>query len=119
MSNLDSNVDFRGLLQSVRLRRRMFLLDDRYVTLVGFITGCDAATDWRLLDGFNEWIADKILGHESSFHWSTIVAAKTLPHFLNEPRSGNTIPPADEPVVCDDLLMLLDNFLEAREKLSE
>ena len=60
-------MDFRSLLQSVRHHRRMFLLDDRYMTLVGFVTGCDAATDWRLLDGFNEWIADKILAISRAF----------------------------------------------------
>lgn len=96
----------------------MFLLDDRYMTLVAFIDGCNAATDWKLLDGFNEWVAARILGTESSLHWATIVAARSDPRLLEEPRSV-PIAPELESKAADDLLRLLDSFLASKELSSQ
>lgn len=52
---------FRNLFSDPRKRRRMFLLDDRYMTLVAFVEGCNAATDWQLLEGFGKWVSSRLL----------------------------------------------------------
>lgn len=110
-------MDFRQLFSDLGKRRRMFLLDDRYMTLVAFVEGCNAATDWQLLDGFNGWVATQVLGTESSLHWSTVIAAKSDPQLLVEPRT-RPISPELESVASDDLLGLLDSFLAGKEKLA-
>lgn len=107
-------MDFRRLFADLRKRRRMFLLDDRYMTLVAFVEGCNAATDWRLLDGFGGWISHRILNAESSLHWSTIVASKWAPQVLREPRSER-LPAEAESRAADELLELLDEFLRVKE----
>lgn len=88
----------------------MFLLDDRYMTLVAFIEGCNAATNWQLLDGFDRWVAEQILGRESSFHWSRVIASKSDPGLLNEPQAG-PLAPELEGAAAADLLSLLDDYL--------
>jgi hypothetical protein len=94
----------------------MFLLDDRYMTLVAFVEGCNAATDWQLLDGFNGWVAAQVLGAESSLHWSTVVASKSDRQLLEEPRTA-PIASELESVASDDLLDLLDSFLASKDRL--
>lgn len=91
----------------------MYLPDGRYHTLVAFVEGCNAATDWRLLAGFNEWVAGRILRHESSLHWSAVVASKFAPAILEEPGTA-TIPTELEGEASEELLSLLDSFLETR-----
>jgi hypothetical protein len=104
-------MDFRELFKSVHQRRRMYLLDDRYMTLVGFVTGCDAATEWRLLNGFDSWIEDHLAVGRSGLHWSTIVAGKRAPALLDESRTGTEMSPEQERAASDDLFEMLDRFL--------
>lgn len=111
---LDSEVDLRKLFDDLRKRRRMFLLDDRYMTLVAFIEGCDAAADWRLLEGFGEWVAEVLFNAETTLHWSTIVAAKIDPGLLQEAQA-RSLSPEYESTASSDLLELLDRFLEGKE----
>ena len=103
-------MNFRQLFAELAIRPRMFLLDDRYLTLVAFVEGCNAATDWQLLDGFGNWVSMRILGTDSSLHWSTVVASRRSPELLNEPRSG-PIPSEVEAGAAKDLLEFLDEFL--------
>ena len=107
--------NFRALFAGLRSHRRMYLMDDRYMTVVAFVEGCDAATERRLLTGFNDWVSTRILGFAGSgFHWSTIVASKRAPALLAEPRSG-PIPEEVEAGAADDLLEMLDEFLSTRQ----
>lgn len=103
-------MDFRKLFSDLRTHRRMFLLDDRYMTLVAFIEGCNAATNWQLLDGFDRWVAEQILGTESSLHWSTVIASKADPRLLDEGRAGPLASEFEGAAVAD-LLSLLDDYL--------
>lgn len=107
-------MNFRELFLELGKRPRMYLPDDRYHTLVAFVEGCNAATDWKLLSGFNEWTAAQILRHESSFHWSAVVASKFTPAKLEEP-STTTIPVELEGAASEELLCLLDAFLGTKE----
>lgn len=94
-------MDFRELFRTVAKRQRMMLLDDRYATLVAFVQGCDAATEGTLLNGFHQWVAERIVGGPSSLHWSAIVAESHGPD-------------AAEPEIAQHLLRLLDTFLATR-----
>jgi hypothetical protein len=106
-------MDFRDLFEQLGSRPRMYLPDARYHTLVAFVEGCNAATDWKLLAGFNEWVAVQVLGRESSFHWSVIVASKFFPAILEEPSTVK-IPSELEGPASEELLRFVDSFLRAR-----
>jgi hypothetical protein len=54
-----AQMDFRDLFRQVAARPGMFLLCDSYLALASFISGCDAATERRLLDGFSAWVAER------------------------------------------------------------
>lgn len=107
-------MDFLELFDQLDSRPRMYLPDDRYHTLVAFVEGCNAATDWKLLAGFNEWVAAQVLGRESSFHWSVIVASKLVPAILNEACTA-TIPSELEDPARKELLRLLSSYLATRQ----
>jgi hypothetical protein len=106
-------MNFRELFGQLSKRPGMYLPDDRYRTLVAFIEGCNAATDGKLLAGFNEWVAAEVLGRESGFHWSAIVASRFAPAILDEP-SRATIPDELEGPASEELLRLLDSYLATR-----
>jgi hypothetical protein len=108
-------MDFRELFRNVGHRRRMYLPDDRYASLVSFVEGCNAATEWRLLDGFNEWVSDRVLGRASSLHWSTVVASKLAPHMLDETHPDRAVPAGLERAVSEQLLDMIDAFLAGRQ----
>ena len=93
----------------------MYLLEWRYVTLVALITGCDLATDGALLAGFQEWIAERVLGtSDSSLYWSTLVASKYQPELLDGLKSEARLSDELSELACRDLLRQLDEFLSAR-----
>lgn len=109
-------MDFCELFANLVERRRMFLPDDRYYTLVAFVEGCNAATGWELLAGFNQWTAAQVLGHQSSLHWSVVIASKSSPEML---KSGHgAIPSEIEASAAADLLKLLDEFLRGQIETS-
>lgn len=56
----------------------MFVLDDRYNTVVAFLTGVDIGLDGRLLEGFDAWLQQRLLGYQTNFHWSAVIGAKVL-----------------------------------------
>ncbi|GAA4733818.1 hypothetical protein [Phytohabitans rumicis] len=107
-------MDFRDLFKQLGMRPRMYLPDDRFHTLVAFIEGCNAATDWKLLAGFNEWVATHTLGQKSSFHWSVIVASKIFPTILDESGAA-AIPGELEGPASEELLRVLDSYLATRQ----
>ncbi|WP_430788745.1 hypothetical protein [Actinoplanes sp. G11-F43] len=53
-------------------RRRMYLPDDSFASLVAFIEGFSAGTD-QSLSGFQPWVAERVLGHCSNRVWWTIL----------------------------------------------
>lgn len=91
----------------------MFLLDDRFLTVVAFVQGCDSATGERLLQGFNDWVANRIGSGESSLYWSSQIANK---HGV---ESETDIPLESRAVVIEDLFKLLDEFLSERPTIPE
>ncbi len=51
----------------------MYVLDDRYESVVAFVEGFNLALDGSPLRGFDDWVALKILGEKSPRHWSSII----------------------------------------------
>lgn len=51
----------------------MYLLDDRYGTLVAFLMGFDAARDGKFLQHFNVWCREKSGRPDSSLHWAPLI----------------------------------------------
>lgn len=87
----------------MRHRRRMYVMDDRFESVIAFIHGLSAATDGRLLEGFNEWAAERVLGHRTSHgYWS----------FVRERDGRGEL--LDDDVAVELLLDLLEEF-SARE----
>ncbi|TWD81832.1 hypothetical protein FB561_2955 [Kribbella amoyensis] len=92
----------------------MFLPDLRYNTYVAFVEGCNSATEGVLLEGFGDWVHARILGVQTSFHWSAVVASPYLSHRLDE--SWQHSPKVDEfdAAASAELLAQLDAFLADR-----
>ena len=114
-----AQMDFRDLFRQVAARPGMFLFCDSYLALASFISGCDVATERRLLDGFSAWVAERTPGvGETSFTWVTVVAARHWPVLLGEsPRrvSIKDLPASLQDPIKDDLLYLLNEFLAERD----
>lgn len=91
----------------MRRRRRLYLMDDRYATLVAFLTGL-AMSDQRMLDGFQEWVSQRLRGCDTNCIWPSLVLSEV---------------PADDPArdqrAGDLLLDLLEEFLDARADAAE
>jgi len=51
----------------------MYLPDDRYASVVAFITGLSSASDGDMLAGFNTWVSDRVLGHSTTRVWWAVV----------------------------------------------
>lgn len=88
----------------LRHRRGMYLMDDRYETVVAFLVGLSAASDGRLLEGFNEFVADRVLGRRTPFWWGALV----------RDSDGKGAPLEDEAAVAL-LLDLLEEFAAGQE----
>jgi hypothetical protein len=96
----------------LRRRRRMYLLDDRFVTAVAFVEGFDAARDGIPLRGFQNFVADRIRGHESPIHWAYLIASTSDHRFLVDLSIGQ-VPPGTETGLTDMLVDLLESYHES------
>lgn len=105
-------MDLREPCFHLRHHRRMFLPDDRYFTAVAFIEGFDTARDGVTLKGFQEWVSERIHGGHSPLHWSYILASAKHPRISEENLSINEVPLDLQISLVDDLLDLLEEFLE-------
>lgn len=94
----------------LRNRRRMYLLDDRYVTAVAFIDGFNAALDGVPLDGFDEWVSERILGRRSSSHWAYVVAAVRVPSVFDPQMGIGGIPSEFNLDLVEDAIHLIEEF---------
>lgn len=83
----------------------MYVLDDRYVTIVAFIQGCDSATEGRLLAGFNGWVSRRLNQYPSALTWSTQIANK---HGF---ATSVAVPTENQEEVIDDLFAMLNEYL--------
>jgi hypothetical protein len=93
----------------------MFLLSPSYLALVSFVAGCDAATAGSLLDGFDAWVARRTpqVG-KTSFGWASVIAARHWPPAIDGVHTIAELPADADALAGEDLLGLLDEFLEER-----
>ncbi|WP_191843256.1 hypothetical protein [Catellatospora chokoriensis] len=102
---------FRDLFGHVRLRPGMYGVQT-YAETASFVTGCDAATGWLLLEGFHEWLMVQ-LDAESSLTWSALILELTLG---TERPSARQLSAEAEAAAHDRLFDLLDQFLAVKEQ---
>ncbi|MEU5869740.1 hypothetical protein ABZ815_51860 [Nonomuraea sp. NPDC047529] len=101
------------LVEHLRVRPRMFLPDDRYETMVAFVSGFDAAVDGTLLREFSGWCLDRWEHPESGFHWSALIRERAL-----SCESDRTVNLSSDPdaSVKSLLLDLLQQFFEEKDR---
>ncbi|CAM3657313.1 hypothetical protein KIPE111705_19200 [Kibdelosporangium persicum] len=94
------------LVWHMRERRRMYVSDDRFVTMVAFIDGvnCAGPPGRRLLDGFEEWLA----GGPSPLAWSAqILQALGM-------TAMHSLTPDQEQAACAEALNLVERFAQTK-----
>ena len=109
-------MDLREACFHLRNRRRMYLLDDRFVTAVSFIDGFNAALEGQPLDGFREWLNARILGHRSSLHWAYVIASTRVPEVLEGGIRLDEIPHDCDTPLIEEMLQLLVEFSHQDER---
>lgn len=103
-------MNLQELCAHLQKRRRMYLHDDRYSTAVSFVEGFNVALGGEPLQGFQQWIALRIRGGESSLHWAYLVASVRVPEILEGRLGLDQIPSdLDQPLV-EDLLQLIRQY---------
>lgn len=68
-------MDLSELVRELHRRRRMFVLDDRYASLVSFIDGFALAQGLDMHE-FQRWLVARLGREPSSLHWGAEVAAQ-------------------------------------------
>lgn len=94
-----AEMDLSSACFHLRHRRAMYLMDDRYETVVAFVVGLSAALDGELLTGFGDWVSERRLGFRSPRVWWSVV------------REGDgTGDPLSDDAASSLLLDLLEEF---------
>lgn len=104
-------MEIQELCFHLRNRRRMYLLDDRFSTVIAFIEGFSTACNESPLNGFQEWVSKRILGGHSSRHWAYIIASTQVPGMLDGQVPIDQIPRELEIGLIEAALDLLEEFL--------
>jgi hypothetical protein len=86
----------------------MYVLDGRFLTLVAYINGCDAATGGALLRGFRDWLYPTKVGtSKPSLTWPAVLKfARGLQGELTQEEHEQLI---------DDTFGALDEFLASHD----
>jgi hypothetical protein len=108
-----TNADLVALLDHVRRRPGMWLPDERYSTLVGFVAGIDVATGGLLLGDFSKWLAFRYLGRRSSVVWWGQVADQIRPELRGTGKFVGALDEEESARLNVELLDRLDEFLRA------
>jgi len=103
--------EFVRALRALDARPGMLLPEQRYGALVAYIEGFVAGAGTDELDGFKDWVAAEVLGRESSFHWSTVVAVAQNEHAGQAGFSALSADESDR--ASKSLIALLLRFLGA------
>ena len=106
--------DLAERLHAVRQWPGMVLPEQRYGALVAYVEGFIAGSGTAQLDGFQEWVVTHVLGRESSFHWSTIIAGQRNHRLLDGDANLSDLSPAESSDASEDLVDLLLRYLEER-----
>lgn len=111
-----SAVDFQTLFQAMSRRKRMYVSDNRFLSVVSFVDGCDAATDGKLLAGFGSWCAQPVFDKPSNMHWSRALLARQVPGYslVGEQILRGDVAEDVEEQLSIDFFRLIQEFLSGR-----
>jgi hypothetical protein len=98
------------LLFHLTRRRRMYLPDDRFASLVSLVVGFDLASDRSQLGGFQEWVAVRLLGGYSNRVWYSILISARL----GSDTGIDDLPPDADLGLINFALELLTAFAEEK-----
>lgn len=102
------------ILQAVSTHLLMHVPDDRFETVVGFVSGLDAADGYTTLRRFGCWLADRD-GGPSNLVWWAQLARRRLSQLDVERVSVRLLSPSDNAALIGDLFRLLEEFLTLPE----
>lgn len=104
-------MNLRERLADVRRRPRLYGLTT-FGEVAAFVTGMDAATEWRFLEGFREWLAVRS-GFGANLAWQVLVIKIAYPDEVNDFWIAASHGESDAAVAI--LFDELDSFLANRE----
>ncbi|WP_158708833.1 hypothetical protein [Streptomyces sp. NRRL S-920] len=104
-------MDLRDRIADVRRRSHLYGLST-FGEVAAFLTGMDAATEWRFLEGFREWLASRS-GLGSNLAWRVLVIRIAYPGEANDFWVADSHGESGEAVTV--LFDELDSFLRDRE----
>jgi len=115
----EESIRYRELFRSIRERRGMHGIPDGTVASIAYVIGCDAATEYHLLDGFASWLnVRRGESGNTSLSWFGELVRLVVGA---EAASGSPywkLAPADSAAVETMLFETLDLFLEERDDLA-
>jgi hypothetical protein len=108
-------MDLRELCFHLRHRRRMYVSDDRFLTVIAFVEGYNAALGGEPLSRFQTYVTDRVLGRYSNLHWSAIIASEELRTATESDSDLNSLPPETQLSLIHRLVGLLEEYESHRQ----
>jgi hypothetical protein len=102
----------RETFAHVAKRPLMWLIDDRFITAVAFVTGYDQGLGGQLLKGFGDWLcvrAAKPL--HSNLVWWAVVEYLAFPDWFARKRMESDLSPEEDRKLFRFMFDSLDAFL--------
>lgn len=110
-------MDLGELCFHLRHRRRMYVFDDRYLTVVAFVEGYNTALGGRPLSGFQNHVAERVLGQRSNVYWGVILASTESPAGLEARVDINELPERSQLALTHRLIDLLEEYKDQSRDL--
>lgn len=104
----------REFFQTVQKYPKMYGSGPTFREAKAFLCGYDAAHEYLPLDGFNYWLAHRVVGSGPNLAWFALVLRVAFPD-EERPGCATDRPPEEESVAVATLYRLLDQFLAVRE----
>ncbi|MFW6638510.1 hypothetical protein ACOALZ_00545 [Nocardiopsis algeriensis] len=89
----------------------MYLLSDRFLVAVAFVEGFNLASGGRSLEGFQQWVGEKLTGGYTNRYWPWLIASIHVPEILNGGISLEQIPREYDKLLIESMIDLLEEFL--------
>lgn len=107
-------MEYRALFAEIHQRPGLYGLDGSYAQFCVFIDGVNAGNDWRLLDGFREWLITR-LGAGNNLVWRSLVLHLAFPGADAAGRDVSGDAERDR-AATGTLFVLLDEFLDRSQR---
>ncbi|MGH9120415.1 MAG: hypothetical protein ACRDYC_00480 [Acidimicrobiales bacterium] len=107
-----AKMELQALLAGLRSHHRLYLLDDRFASLVSLLDGYDIAKDNKALRGFQHWLAERFEKSRSSgYSWPALVARQVVPGVLTGELRFDQIPATYDRQLRETVISLIEEFL--------